>query len=188
MFPDICLLPIGDTSRPKGPNVITQGNAMGTFSFRKQTASADRNQECEKWADVKVSRVLDVRAGKPTPREITCGLGSPHHERARAGWKPTPREIECGLEAHTTRDRVRAGSPHHVRSRAGWEGHAARDYVRAGEPRNERARAGWKPALREITCDTEEPIKKAPYSGAYEWAKRDSNPRHPLCKSGALTN
>jgi hypothetical protein len=21
-----------------------------------------------------------------------------------------------------------------------------------------------------------------------EWAKRDSNPRHPLCKSGALTN
>lgn len=104
---------------------------MGILSFSERTASADRNQECEKWADVKVSRVLDVRAG------------SPHYERLRAGW-----------EAHTARDYVRAGSPHHERARAGWK------------PRNERARAGWKPALREITCDTDEPIKKAPYSGA----------------------
>jgi hypothetical protein len=55
----------------------------------------DRNQECEKWADVKDSRVLEVRAG------------SPHHERARAGW-----------EAHTTKEHVRAGSPHYERLRA----------------------------------------------------------------------
>ena len=78
---------------------------MGILSFSEQTASVDRNQECEKWADVKVSRVLDVRAG------------SQHYERLRAGW-----------EAHTTKDRVRAG----------------------------------KPTPREITCDTDEPIKKAP--------------------------
>ena len=25
-------------------------------------------------------------------------------------------------------------------------------------------------------------------AAGYEWAMRDSNPRHPLCKSGALTN
>jgi len=45
---------------------------MGILSFSEQTASVDRNQACEKWTDVKVSRVLDVRAG------------SPHHERLRA--------------------------------------------------------------------------------------------------------
>ena len=72
MFPDSGLLPIGDTARPKGPNVIAQGNAMGILSFSEQKASVDRNQECEKWADVKDSRVLVVRAG------------SPHYERLRA--------------------------------------------------------------------------------------------------------
>jgi hypothetical protein len=152
MFPDSCLLPIGDTSRPKGPNVITQGNAMGTFSFRKQTASADRNQECEKWADVKVSRVLDVRAG------------SPHYERLRAGWKPTPREIACGLEAHTTREHMRAGSPHHERSRAGWKPTPRKIACGLGSPHHVRAHAGWEAHTtkehvqagestpREITC------------------------------------
>jgi hypothetical protein len=60
------------------------------------------------------------RAGwKPALREITCGLGSPHYERAHAGWEAhttkehvqagesTPRKITCGL-----------GSPHHERLRA----------------------------------------------------------------------
>jgi hypothetical protein len=101
---------------------------MGILSFSEQTASVDRNQACEKWTDVKVSRVLDVRAG------------SPHHERLRAGW-----------EAHTTREHVRAGSQHYERLRAGWEAHTTKDRVRAG-----------KPTPREITCDTDEPIKKAP--------------------------
>jgi integrase len=31
-------------------------------------------------------------------------------------------------------------------------------------------------------------IKKGVLEGPQKWAKRDSNPRHPLCKSGALTN
>ena len=73
MFPDSCLLPKKEKrSAPTGPNVIAQSNAMGTLSFREQTASVDRKQEYKRWADVKPALFW------------TCGLGSPHHERLRA--------------------------------------------------------------------------------------------------------
>ena len=32
------------------------------------------------------------------------------------------------------------------------------------------------------------PAERAVRGGAGEWAKRDSNPRHPVCKTGALTS
>ena len=115
---------------------------MGILSFSEQTASADRNQAREKWADVKDSRVLEVRAGsphyerlragweahttkehvqagKPTLREITCRLGSPHYERACAGW-----------EAHTTKDYVQAEESTQRKRTCGLEARTTRDYVR----------------------------------------------------------
>jgi hypothetical protein len=60
-----------------------------------------------------------VQAGEPTPREITCGLGSPHHERLRAG-----------REAHTTKENVQAEEPTQRKRTCGLEARTTRDYVR----------------------------------------------------------